>query len=242
MIILLSSKHTVPFTRDRPGDLFAVATSVPVPASRSQTQILPLSPRLTHLPSARASADTGPVWPCSVRTNVNFGAGEDTDVVAVGKAIRYSCRPTGECKEDENTPLDDEYMSEVGEGEEDEEEDDEGDEGDGGEYEDERVGEGVGSPGAITSHLPSVCVSATFASLRFHCSRITRSLFSSIHPGGTLRARMVRVAVTVSESTEGVSKCCEKLDSEGVGDVGDDAETECPEIKSSVAPTDQCAG
>jgi hypothetical protein len=70
------------------------------------------------------------------------------------------------------------------------------------------------SPGASTTHFPSVCVSATRATLRPHCSRMERSLCSSIQPGGTSNARMVRVAMTPIGSDE-----------------------EDPDIISSVAPT-----
>jgi len=76
-------------------------------------------------------------------------------------------------------------------------------------------GGGVGgSPGASTTHFPSVCVSATRATLRPHCSRMDRSFFSSIQPCGTSIARAVRVAMTP---------------------IGFDKED--PEIISSVAPT-----
>ncbi len=78
--------------------------------------------------------------------------------------------------------------------------------------------EGRSWPGARITHFPSVCVSATRATLRPHCSRTARILFSSTQPCGTSIVRVVRVLVTtIRESSE-------------------------PEIKSSVAPTDQCEG
>lgn len=48
-------------------------TSVPHPFSRSHTHTLPSTPRLTHRPSASASALTGPVCPTRFRTKVSFG-------------------------------------------------------------------------------------------------------------------------------------------------------------------------
>ena len=73
-------------------------------------------------------------------------------------------------------------------------------------------------PGARTSHLPSVCVSATRATLRPHCSRTARILCSSTHPGGMSIARVVRVFVTTMRSVSEL------------------------EMMSSVAPTVQCEG
>ena len=136
-------------------------TSVPVPASRSHTQILPFTPRLTQRPSESASVDTGPTCPCSVRTNVSLG-NEELDGDA-GRCRRYSWSP------DALYMLDDTYVIAA----------DDGDDGDGegegeGEDEDEldeaaEAGCGVVTsgpvsplnrgrfcPGARMTHLPSV--------------------------------------------------------------------------------------
>jgi hypothetical protein len=104
--------------------------------------------------------------------------------------------------------------------------------GDGDEEYREITLELVTPPGASTTHLPSVWVSATRSSLRPHCSRMLRSFWSSIHPCGTSKARAVRVARTVS----GVSPVAG--DDEGVEEGGASG----PEIISSVAPTLQWAG
>ena len=83
-MIRLSSNDTVSFV-DCKLKSFAViealggATSAPVPHSRSQTQILPFNPRLTHRPSARAKAVTGLVWPYKVRTKFNLGGDAETE-------------------------------------------------------------------------------------------------------------------------------------------------------------------
>jgi hypothetical protein len=60
----------------------------------------------------------------------------------------------------------------------------------------------ISSPGARTNHFPSLCASATRETLRLHCSRIVRSLFSSTHPKGTSTARIVRVVNTPIEGGE----------------------------------------
>src|SRR5712671_5388637 len=66
------------------------ATSVPRPFSKSQTKTVPSTPRLTHRPSASASALTGHVCPSKHRTKVSFGAAPPP-ARRGGEERRYSC-------------------------------------------------------------------------------------------------------------------------------------------------------
>jgi hypothetical protein len=63
-------------------------TSAPLPASRSQAQILPFSSRLMHLPSASATAEMGLVCPCSVLTKLSFGGDADIELEWEGRTRR----------------------------------------------------------------------------------------------------------------------------------------------------------
>jgi len=86
-------------------------------------------------------------------------------------------------------------------------------------------------PGARTTHFPSVCVSATFSTLRPHCSRILLNLFSSIQPCGTSIARVVRVVSAIN----GGSCAADEDVGDGNGDVS--RLNAGPAMINSVAPT-----
>lgn len=99
----------------------------------------------------------------------------------------------------------------------------------------------ISSPGARTSHLPSLCASATRETLRLHCSRIARSLSPSIHPKGMSTARIVRVVITLIEDGKGYLNSSKNvgddiIDRESVGGV------KFLDMISSVAPTVQWPG
>lgn len=98
----------------------------------------------------------------------------------------------------------------------------------------------ISSPGARTSHFPSLWASATRVTLRLHCSRIARSLFSSTHPKGTSMARMVRAVITSIGDDKGYLNSSKNAG----GDISEELieDVKLLDIISSVAPTDQWPG
>ena len=219
LTIRLSSNTTIPLLTPQ---ALAPATSTPLPLSRSHTHTLPLAASPTHRPSERDREDTAPSGPNKFRTNTSFGVDPVAAALAVvGIDRRYSCRILGECMSDEAKPDSN------------------------GDKDRPDPGDDVGScavAGASTTHLPSVCVSATPNTFRPHCSLISLSLRSSIHPFGASNVLVVFVAITAIDGPTVDSHSASR-------EASTSASTSLPpdagvfaDITSSVAPTLQCAG
>jgi len=229
LTIRLSSNTTLPLPTPQ---RLAPATSTPLPLSRSHTHKLPLAANPTQRPSESDNVETAPRGPKRFRTNTNFG----TDPVVVGIDKRYSCKILGEYISDDAKP------------------DPKGDidcpdpGGEGGGVGDNEDGDGVNDDagsvavaGASTTHFPSVWVSATLNTFRPHCSRISLSLRSSIHPFGASNVLVVLVVIT---DIEGRSASCE-VASSGSASMSVSVSSTAGvfvEMTSSVAPTLQCFG